>query len=1005
MTTLARHKIEILYLPFSYLNFLFNQSTHWGANFKHSLKHIITAGEQLKITAGLRKFLEDNPQLQLHNHYGSSEMHVVASYTLDAANVDKEPVPPAGKPIANTRIFILDEKENPVPIGVWGELYVSGSTEVAGYINNESLSNQKLNEHPILPYGKRLYRSGDIGRQLPDGNICLKGRKDSQVKIRGFRVELSEIESKIVAINGVKDCVVVVKEKENGEKEPVAYVVLENTGIAGIKKIIRNYLPQYMIPRFIKLPALPLMPNGKVDREKLPEPVAICDALRKTAPRPSVTNLEHLPLPNRSLVDYEKYSKYIGIAPVKNTIALQTTRGCPYKCAYCHKIWPKTHVYRPSRHIFEEVHFHYQMGCRRFVILDDVFNLNRENSAAFFKLIIRHGLKIQIFFPNGLRGDTLTKEYIDLMIEAVTVHIGLSLETASPRLQKSLGKYLNLDKFRGNVEYLCEEHPGVFLELFTMHGLPGETEEEAMLTLNFIKSMKWVDFPYVHILKIWPNTDMEKLALENGITPEAIKRSANLAFHQIPETLPFDKSFTFNYQADFLDSYFMSKERLLNVLPHQMRLLSENEFVQKYDSYLPQKIDSFKDFLGYAGLSPDELEQKEFVTDDCFQVPGLNEKLKTHFDKTQPGQTGLKLTAKTETPLKVLLLDLSHYFGDETAKIYNVAEPPLGLMCLMSYLKENIKTPVKGKIAKAFIDFDSYEELETLVHDFKPGVIGIRTLTLYREFFHKAAAKIRQWSPGSVVIAGGPYATSDYETILKDRNIDLTVLGEGELTFLEVIEQIVENGGKLPDEEVLREIRGIAFIPPHMLLKDEVTFDHMETGTGTTPDTKNDTDAGKVNAAGGPGSHIGRTLAEIWAGVLEIEVTRITSDGNFFELGGHSLNATRMVANIHKELQVKIPLTTVFKNQTLNELTEALEGLTKNKYAAITPVEKKEYYPLSAAQKRLYILQQMDLQSTTYNMPGTIPLPAEVTVDKLEETIRTLIQRHESLRTSFHMIP
>ncbi|MCP4153715.1 MAG: radical SAM protein, partial [bacterium] len=361
--------------------------------------------------------------------------------------------------------------------------------------------------------------------------------------------------------------------------DPVAYVVPHNINLPEVKKIIRNYLPQYMIPRFIKLPALPLMPNGKVDRDKLPEPVAFDDALCKTAPRPSVKNLEDLPLPNRSLVDYEKYNKYIGIAPVKHTIALQTTRGCPYKCAYCHKIWPKTHVYRPARHIFEEVRYHYEMGCRRFVILDDVFNLNRENSAMFFKLVIRHGLKIQIFFPNGLRGDTLTKEYIDLMIEAGTVHIGLSLETASPGLQKSLGKYLNLDKFRRNVEYLCNTHPQVFLELFTMHGLPGETEEEAMLTLNFIKSMKWIDFPYVHILKIWPNTDMEKLALENGITPEAIKRSANLGFHQIPETLPFDKSFTFNYQADFLDTYFMSKERLLNVLPHQMRLLSENEFV------------------------------------------------------------------------------------------------------------------------------------------------------------------------------------------------------------------------------------------------------------------------------------------------------------------------------------------------------------------------------------------------------------------------------------------
>ncbi|MCP4147655.1 MAG: hypothetical protein GY757_07885, partial [bacterium] len=488
-------------------------------------------------------------------------------------------------------------------------------------------------------------------------------------------------------------------------------------------------------------------------------------------------------------------------------------------------------------------------------------------------------------------------------------------------------------------------------------------------------------------------------------------------FHQIPETLPFDKSFTFNYQADFLDTYFMSKERLLNVLPHQMKLLSENEFVQKYDSYLPQKIESFEDFLGYAGITSDELKQKEFVTDDCFRVTALNEKLKKHFAKTHPPQARLNLTGKTETPLKVLLLDLSHYFGGETAKIYNVAEPPQGLMSLMSYLKENIKTPVKGKIAKAFIDFDSYEELETLVHNFKPDVIGIRTLTLYQKFFHKTAAKIRQWAPDSVVIAGGPYATSDYETILKDRNINLTVLGEGELTFLEVIERIVENGGKLPGEKVLKEIRGIAFIPPHMLLKDELTFDHMDTETTPGTDTNKETNAGKTGGTRGHRSPVGEKLAGIWAAVLEIETLQITPDGNFFELGGHSLNATRMVANIHKELQIKIPLTTVFKNQTLNELTEALEALTENKYTAITPVEKKKYYPLSAAQKRLYILQQMDLQSNTYNMSGTIPLPPVTlegsvttgesdvsTLAKLEETIGKLIQRHESLRTSFYML-
>ncbi|MCP4215090.1 MAG: amino acid adenylation domain-containing protein [bacterium] len=273
MNFLSTHKIEVLYLPFSYLNFLFNESDRWGEDFKHYLKHIITAGEQLKITSGLREFLLRNPFLKLHNHYGSSEMHVVASYTLDAATMDAFPVPPAGKPIGNTAIYILDDFANPVPIGVWGELYVSGACEIAGYIRNPELTREKLVAHPeITGHGKKLYRSGDLGRRLPDGNIELKGRKDSQIKIRGFRVELSEIESRILSIDGIKECVVVVKENDKKQKDLYAYISREGIEVAEIKKTLGLYMPQYMIPRFISMEALPLMPNGKVDREKLPEP-------------------------------------------------------------------------------------------------------------------------------------------------------------------------------------------------------------------------------------------------------------------------------------------------------------------------------------------------------------------------------------------------------------------------------------------------------------------------------------------------------------------------------------------------------------------------------------------------------------------------------------------------------------------------------------------------------------------------------------------------------------
>ncbi|MCX6584461.1 MAG: condensation domain-containing protein [Candidatus Aminicenantes bacterium] len=282
--------MEILFLPFSYLNFLFNESGRWTQTFNHNLKHIITAGEQLKITAGLKRFLDLNPGLQLHNHYGSTEMHVVTSYTLDAATAGRMPVPPAGKPIGNVKIYILDEYYNPVPIGVYGELFVCGSSEVLGYINNEELNKKKLYYHPELSESngnKRLYRSGDIGRWLEDGNIELRGRKDFQVKIRGFRIEPGEIESKILAIENIRECVVVVKEDAAHQNYLAAYVALDNIDIAEIKKRISRDLPQYMIPRLVALDSLPLMHNGKVDRERLPEPDPELEGVY-TAPRDAV---------------------------------------------------------------------------------------------------------------------------------------------------------------------------------------------------------------------------------------------------------------------------------------------------------------------------------------------------------------------------------------------------------------------------------------------------------------------------------------------------------------------------------------------------------------------------------------------------------------------------------------------------------------------------------------------------------------------------------------------
>jgi len=525
--------------------------------------------------------------------------------------------------------------------------------------------------------------------------------------------------------------------------------------------------------------------------------------LHYTPRRKQLADLDTLPMPDRSMVIYEKYNQFIGQVMVKNIISLQTARGCPFDCAYCSKIWSRQHVFRSAEDIFKEMKLYYEMGFRRFSIFDDIFNVNAANGMRLFEMIIKNNLEVQLFFPNGLRGDLLTREYIDLLVEAGLASTALALETASPRLQRMINKHLNLDTFRENVDYFCQKHPHVILELFTMHGFPTETEEEARMTMDFIKQQRWLHFPYVFILKIYPDTNMADLAMEQGVLREDILKCEALAFHELSPTSPFEKSFTKNYQAEFVNDYFLLKERLLHVLPFQAKVLTKDEIIQKYDSYLPFDIKRFEDILELAGIREEELSIEGFREEEEFAVPQLNEKLRNSFPVHQPA----------DDAMRVLLLDLTQYFTHDTDMLYDVVEPPLGAMYIMTYLKEQLGEKINGKIAKSRIDFDSYEELKTLLEEFRPDVIGVRSLTFYRDFFHKTIGMLRLWGFDGPVIAGGPYATRNTETLLQDRNIDLLVISEGETTFLEIIEKILEHGRQLPGESVLKEIAGIAFVP------------------------------------------------------------------------------------------------------------------------------------------------------------------------------------------------
>ncbi|MYX11134.1 amino acid adenylation domain-containing protein [Streptomyces sp. SID8375] len=263
--TLDTGGVEVLQAVPSYLEVVLTELER-SPRALPRLRHVSATGEALKKEL-VERWFATFPDVALVNAYGLTETSDDTNHEV-MRRVPEQASVPLGKPVANVRIHVVDERLRLVPLGSPGEILFSGVCVGRGYVNDEERTRAAFMPDPLLP-GERMYRSGDFGRWLPDGRLEFLGRRDAQVKIRGFRIEIGEVENQLLRVDGVRDSAVVVT-GEGENRQLVAFHSGEELSDATLLEPLGAALPSYMIPsRFRRLDVLPLTANGKIDRKAL----------------------------------------------------------------------------------------------------------------------------------------------------------------------------------------------------------------------------------------------------------------------------------------------------------------------------------------------------------------------------------------------------------------------------------------------------------------------------------------------------------------------------------------------------------------------------------------------------------------------------------------------------------------------------------------------------------------------------------------------------------------
>ncbi|MGE5339904.1 MAG: amino acid adenylation domain-containing protein [Candidatus Omnitrophota bacterium] len=1028
---LTRHHISILHL----IPQLFNQIAANDMELFSGLRCFLIGGDQVQ-SAYINKLRRMYTHLKILHMYGPTENTVFSTCLSVEKEYDYNI--PIGKPIGNSTVFILNQHGNPQPIGIAGELCVGGQGIARGYLNQVSLTNERFFSTFLKKGGaknfyfggdkdSRLYRSGDLGRWLEDGNIEFLGRIDHQVKIRGFRVEPGEIASRLLSHPDIHEAVVTVKDDVDKTKCLCAYIVpVTNTesesesscSAAALRSFLAETLPDYMIPSyFIRMKALPLTANGKLDTKALPEPGIQTDEVAYAAPQDWIEERLASLWADILSVDITKIGRYAdffllgghslkatsSIARIHKEFDVRISLAEFFKnstiagLASLIRENTESDTYRALEPTEKREYYPLSSAQKRLYVLQQmnpestVYNMPqviplekqdvidiKKFETVFKQLIQRHESLRTSFhlIHNGEPVQRIHDEFnFNLETQALKnqktkVFGNLETEVLKNQKTKVLGgpgtlfqkgswspKAFDLSKAPLIRACLFENAESGSVLMIDIHHIIGDGASMHILTREFIALYNGEALPAL-TLQYKDYVRWQSEEIENG----TINRQETYWLNEFRGDIPVLR-LPVDYPRPAVQRFEGSNFRFY---------IDEQDTAALNQWALQQGVTLYIVLLTLFNILLAKLSGQEDI------IIGVPVAGRSHADLQSiigmfVNTLAIRNVPKADKTLNRLLRDVKektlnafenqdYQFEDLVDRVVITRDLSRNPLFDVMLALQNLGDRQEGQTIG-----DSHEDPNNLENGVSRFDMSWNASEYHNRLYHRL------------------YINVEYATRLFKR--------ETIARFASYFKSLVHVACQHPEcrisdiEIMTDDEKGRMAAVWHTQTADRETRTKEKTHTA-------------------PRTAIEEKLADLWTEFIKTPRSAIGIDDSFFELGGHSLKAAQLVTRIQNEFNYNITLPKIFESPTIRQLGAIISGrdiaVTDSEQETISLVEDKEYYQLSFNQERIWRVVKKHPENTSYNLHERLVLnQPDLSLDAVRDALQALLARHESLRTGF----